>query len=184
MAAQRSGTSGGLSAAVERLSEHAGEWGTERLLDEGLDLVRDSTWADVCVLHAVGSHTATVLARRPGAVGHAEDLPLAGLPEEVPADWFPWGLAPVNPRRFLLVDDASPLPSAPRSSAPTSSTPRPAPTLGELGVRSCLHLPILERSRLVGALHLYWVEPRLAWDDDHGRLLRTLGRFLLDAAPR
>lgn len=168
MAVQRSGTGGGLSAAVERLSEHADEWGAGRLLDEGLDLVRDSTWADVCTLHAVEADGVRVLARRPGW-----QVP-TGPPDLVPTSWFPWGLAPVNARRFLLVEDASVL----------SMAPAPAPTVGEVGFRSCLHLPILERSVPVGALHLYWVEPRLAWDDDHGRLLRTLGRYLLSAASR
>ncbi|HLU41195.1 MAG TPA: GAF domain-containing protein [Microthrixaceae bacterium] len=169
MAVQRSGTRGGLSVAVERLSEHAEKWGTGRLLDEGLDLVRDSTWADVSALYAVEEPAACLVARRPGW-----GVPFPAHADAVPGDWFPWGLAPVHARRFVLVEDASTLPCA----------PPPAPTLGELGFRSCLHLPILERSRLVGALHLYWVEPRLAWDDDHGRLLRTLGRYLLSAATR
>ena len=92
----------------------------------------------------------------------------------VPLDWFPWGLAPVSPRRFLLVSDARTLACDPTSGA----------TLGDIGVRSCLHLPILERQRNIGALHLYWSEPRLVWDDDRGRLLRLLGRFLLGRRSR
>ncbi len=84
----------------------------------------------------------------------------------------PLGLAPLNPQRYLLVEDAAALPSSPDSDQ----------TLGDLGIRSCLHLPILERSAPVGAVHLYWTEPRLNWDDQRGRLLRTLGRFLLARA--
>lgn len=167
MAVRRRGIGGGLSAAVDRLSAHAQEWGAARVLDEGLDLLRDSTWADASMLLEVDPHRATVLARRPG-----EDGPMAAVPRTLPADWFPWGLAPVNPRRFLLVEDATWLRADPDS--PT--------TLGDLGIRSCLHLPILERSVPVGAAHLYWSEPRLAWDDDQGRILRTLGRFLLSTA--
>lgn len=173
MAVQRITAGRGLSAAVERLSAHAADWGTERVLDEGLDLVRDSTWADVSLLHAVGADGIRVVAGRPGLGDGIAGAPgTRDLPDVLPPDWFPWGLAPVSPRRFLLVDDATRLPAAPAG----------LPTVGELGMRSCLHLPILERQRPVGALHLYWAEPRLAWDDDHGRLLRTLGRFLLSTA--
>lgn len=174
MAVQRSGTGRGLSAAVERLSAHAAEWGTERLLDEGLDLVRDSTWADVCVLFAVHDAGVRVVARRPGGADEHTGVDRSiSLPDVLPADWFPWGLAPLNVQRYVLVDDASLLPTVPAG-----------PTVGEMGMRSCLHLPILERQVPVGALHLYWAEPRLAWDDDHGRLLRTLGQYLLGAARR
>jgi len=171
MVVQRSGTGRGLGAAVARLSDHAEEWGGERLLDEGLDLVRDSTWADVVLLHSVERDRVRVVARRPGRAGFDGSHSGPDLPDLVPGDWFPWGLAPVRPKRFLLVDDASLLPVSPGG-----------PSVGDLGLRSCAHLPINERGRPVGALHLYWAEPRLAWDDDHGRLLRTLGRFLLSTA--
>jgi GAF domain-containing protein len=167
MVMQRSGASG-LGAAVARLSEHAPDWSTARILDEGLDLVRDSTWAEFSVLHTVDARGARVVARRPPPV----EQNWAELPGALPASWFPWGLAPVSPKRFLLVEDAWALPVG----------PTPSPTVGDLGMRSCLHLPILERAAPVGALHLYWAEPRLAWDDDHGTLLRTLGRFLLATA--
>lgn len=172
----------GLGSAVARLSQHEPEWGVERVLDEGMDLVRDSTWADVSVLHRIAADGISVVARRPGApsgprllqsrltgtVAHAP-----GLPDSVPADWFPWGLAPVSPARFLLIDDAASLPVSPDG-----------PTVGGLGMTSCLHLPILERNAPIGALHLYWSSPRIGWDDDQGRLLRTLGRYLLSAATR
>jgi GAF domain-containing protein len=169
MVIQRSGAGGRLSAAVERLSQHAGDWSAQRLLDEGLDLVRDSTWAEISMLHSVGPDGIRVVARRPDPGVSGSRVPGADIPSTLPVEWFPWGLAPVNPRRFLLVEDATSLPVGPGR----------APTVAALGMRSCLHLPILERQSPVGALHLYWSEPRLAWDDDHGRLLRTLGRFLL-----
>jgi GAF domain-containing protein len=176
MAVNRIGTYSGLGTAVDRLSEHAVEWGPERLLDEGMDLVRDSTWADVSVLHSVTAQCIEVVALRPGP-GSATTEPneqssLIAVAQFAPLDWFPWGLAPVSPERFLLVDDAGALPISPGS----------AGTVASIGMRSCLHLPILERRTPVGALHLYWSEPRLAWDDDHGCLLRTLGRFLLSTA--
>lgn len=153
---------GGLSAAFERLSTHADEWGPERVMCEGLDLARDASWADECHLFAIRDEHAVQVAARPSP--SADELV-----ETLPLTWFPWGLAPVNPRRFVLVADAAALPAGPEASA----------TLGDRGVASCLHLPILERQRPVGALLLYWSEPHLAWDDERGRLLRMLGRFLL-----
>jgi GAF domain-containing protein len=158
--------SSGLSASFERLSLHADEWGPERVMCEGLDLVRDASWADECRLYAIRDDVAVEVAARPAPASPRD----AG---GVPLDWFPWGLAPVNPRRFVLVADARPLPSSANGDA----------TLGQLGTASCLHLPILERQRPVGALHLYWAEPHLAWDDERGRLLRLLGRFLLGRCP-
>ena len=153
----------GLSADVARLSRHADGWSRERVLDEGLDLVRDATWADACRLFRIdeGGHAEEVAARP------ADLAPRLG---RQPATWFPWGLAPVNPRRFVLISDAAAL----------ACTPDGSPLLGEIGVVSCLHLPILERQRPIGAMQLFWTEPRLAWDDERGRLLRLLGRFLLD----
>lgn len=155
----------GLSGAFAHLCEHAGAWDTARVLDEGLDLARDAVWADACVLHRVQGDEMVEVARRP------VDPDAAGTHRGEPLDRFPWDLAPVQAERFLLVSDARVLPV--RHGAST--------TFGSLGVRSCLHLPILEREAPVGALHLYWSGPRLAWDDDRGRVLRSLGRFLLAA---
>ncbi len=157
---------GGLSAAFERLSSHADEWGPERVMCEGLDLARDASWADECHLFAIRDDHAVQVAARPSPTADQAEPP-------VPLTWFPWGLAPVNPRRFVLVADAAALPTNPDG----------LPTLGDRGVASCLHLPILERQRPVGALLLYWSEPHLAWDDERGRLLRLLGRFLLGRCP-
>lgn len=171
----------GLSASIDRLTAHAGDWGTRRLLDEGLDLVRDASWADSCALLRVHRGRVSVVHRRPGLAAAATAPPLAPggdrgidppvppVAATVPADWFPWGLAPIDADRFVLIDDARNLPLTPDGDV----------TLGSLGVRSCLHLPLRQKARNVGAVHLFWSEPRLAWDDDRGRLLRTLGRFLL-----
>lgn len=165
-------TPSGLSAAFERLSVHADEWGPERVMCEGLDLVRDASWADECRLYAIDDERVREVAARPTPIQPRD-------PDGVPLDWFPWGLAPVSPRRFLLVAEADLLPSAPPRPTDDGAARDPVPTLGELGTCSCLHLPILERQRPIGALALYWAEPRLAWDDERGRLLRLLGRFLL-----
>ena len=154
-----------LSAAIDRLTSHAGDWTTPRLLDEGLDLVRDAAWADACALLRVDDDTVVTVHGRPvDAVG-----PAGIIPSAVPTTWFPWGLPAVRPDRFVLVDDARTLPVSPDDGR----------TLADLGVRSCLHLPVRERGEPMGALHLFWSEPHLAWDDDRGRLLRSLGRFLL-----
>jgi GAF domain-containing protein len=154
-----------LSAAIDRLGAHAGDWSTHRLLDEGLDLVRDASWADSCALLRIDADTVVTVHGRPvDAVAATGPVSPA-----VPVDWFPWGLAPVRADRFLLVDDARLLPVSPEGGS----------SLADHDVRSCLHLPIRERGATVGALHVLWSEPRLAWDDDRGRLLRSLGRFLL-----
>lgn len=155
----------GLSRAFEHLCAHAPHWELARVLDEGLDLARDAVWADACALHRVEGDEMVEVARRPVGVITPE------LPRGEPLNCFPWDLAPVQAERFLLVSDARVLPA--RHGERT--------TLGSLGVHSCLHLPILERDAAVGALHLFWSGPRLDWDDDRGRVLRSLGRFLLAA---
>ncbi len=164
MIGQGAATQLALSSAVDRLTAHAPEWSTERVLDEGLDLVRDRSWADASALFTLRGERVVTLCCRPAA---SDDQP-----DEQPADWFPWGLAPVSPRRFLFVEQAGLLPAAPEGRG----------LLGDLGISSCLHLPILERQQPIGALQLYWREPRLVWDDEQGRILRSLGRFLLRCA--
>lgn len=173
----------GVSAAVDRLTLHASDWSVPRLLDEGLDLVRDASWADASALLSIDSGGATLVHARPtlgnpdrhialtgDGSGPRLDTPLHPLPLE----WFPWGLGPIRPDRFVLVEDARSL----------TTHPEAARTLGSLGIRSCLHLPLRQRGRAVGAIQVFWSQPRLVWDDDRGRLLRTLGRFLLSCADR
>lgn len=155
------------SEAIDRLTRQAGRWSAGRLLDEGLDLVRDTCWADAAALVRLSGPDAEVLHRRPDHLGLDDWCPAA------PRAWFPWGLGSVSPDRYLLVDHATVLPVAPGSPH----------RLGDLGVTSALHLPLREQERAIGALVVLWREPRLAWDDDRGRLLRTLGRFLLAQVP-
>lgn len=170
-----------LSTAVDRLTRHATDWSTQRLLDEGIDLVRDACWADAGALLRVDVDGVEVLHTRPTVGSHRtphptprRDAATSTTTPKLPLDWFPWGLAPVDADRFVLVDDARALTASPGDERP----------LGSLGVRSCLHLPLRQRGRTIGAIHVFWSEPRLGWDDDRGRLLRTLGRFLLECTDR
>lgn len=169
-------------AAIDRFCAASPAWSTARVLDEGLDLARDTAWAERAVLVAISAGATSDAGTRCSPVRGALISEVARRPAPDPSEptdsgpldpgWFPWGLAPVNPRRFLLVGDARALPVAPQS----------AVTFGQLGIRSCLHLPVLERQHPIGALQLAWSSPRTDWDDRLGRLLRILGRLLLSRA--
>lgn len=150
----------GLSSAFERLADHADRWCPSRLMDEGLDIARDAAWADSVAL----------LARRDDQMVQLGTRPLHQVDAGGPMTWFPWGLAPVNPRRFLLIADARALRFASSGRS----------TFEDLGIRSAMHMPLVERGQPIGALQLHWKAPRLAWDDERGPLLRLLGRFLID----
>ena len=63
----------GLSASVDRLTRHATDWSTRRLLDEGLDLVRDVSWADASALLRIRRDQVTVLHTRPIAIADPPD---------------------------------------------------------------------------------------------------------------
>lgn len=152
-----------LSSAIDRLGEKSADWDPGRAIDEGLDIVRDYCWASSCALYDNRSDEIELVGHRP----NVEEL--QGL--TLDRSWFPWGLAPMNPQRFVFVEDARQLPAEPSSSI----------GLGELGIESCLHLPILERDRPLGFIQVFWSETRLVWDDEMGRILRTLGRFLLES---
>lgn len=154
-----------LSAAFERLADHADRWCPSRLMDEGLDIARDAAWADSVSLAARCDDRMELVGSRPSPTRGT-----AGFRDSQPLEWFPWGLAPVRPQRFLLVADAGVLPSAPSSDL----------TLSDLGFHSCLYMPIVERAQTIGALQFHWRSTRLVWDDERGPLLRLLGRFLLD----
>lgn len=167
-----------LADALEWLSLGAEHWDAERVLREGLDLVLATTGADACQLFAVGDELAFQVAERPG--------PVVSIDAGVPSTWFPWGLAAVRPRRFLFIADAAPLLEAPavadQSAAAPSAAPSPAPpsAAGAAGSGgSALHLPIIERHRVIGALHLRWRDPQPSWDDADGPSLRLLARYLL-----
>lgn len=152
-----------LSAAIDRLGEMSRKWSPERILDEGLDIVRDYCWAGSCALYVPQSGRIELVAHRPSSA--------EGCPLELPNGWFPWGLAPMNPQRFVFVEAAGKLPALPGSEM----------KLEDFGIESCLHLPILERDVPLGYMQVFWPETRLVWDDEMGRILRTLGRFLLMA---
>jgi hypothetical protein len=156
-----------MSAAVDRFTVGTATWSARRVLDEGLDLVRDACWADGAALVVVHDAQIRTAHRRPTELGGR-----AWTPDRGPDHWLPWGLAPVRPDRFLLVDRAGALPVAPGA----------APSLRALGITAALHLPIRERHTAIGALQVVWSEPRLAWDDELGAPLRALGRYLLTRA--
>jgi hypothetical protein len=86
---------------------------------------------------------------------------VSALMPDQDADTFPWGMSSLQPRRFVLVEDAAslPMPGGGR--------------MADLGVRSAVHLPMGPRS--LGALHIYWDHPVSTWDDDLGRQLRDVG---------
>lgn len=155
-----------LSSAIDRLSEQSITWSSQRTIDEGLDIVRDYCWAGSCALYDSRSGGIRLVGHRPAL---DSDRTVT-----VPKNWFPWGLAPMNPKRFMFIEDAGLL----------TATPDGAVTLADLGIESCLHLPLLERDSPIGYLQVYWPETRLVWDDNMGRILRTLGRFLLESASK
>lgn len=153
-----------LARAVDALAQESVDLDTNELLDRGIQLVASHAQADGAVLYRYEHDRVRVVRRlRSG---------WSPRPEELPADWFPWSLGQVSPTRFLFVADGRNLPIGPGAS----------PVLGDIGVASCVHLPVLERSQPVGALQLYWAEPLTAWNDDLGPTLRNLGRFLVARA--
>lgn len=153
-----------LVTAVEQLADGAATTTTNELLDRGVSLAAEHSGADGLVLFRNDGDSVRVV-RRLRSVWTPR-------PEELPASWFPWSLGSMSPNRFLFVADCRSLPIGPGSS----------PTLGDIGVHSCVHLPILERAHTVGAMQLFWKEPLGAWDDNVGPALRNLGRFLLARA--
>ena len=153
-----------LASAVEALAHESVDLDTNQLLDRGIHLVAEHTGADGAVLYRYDFDRVRVVRRlRSG---------WSPRPEELPSDWFPWSLGQVSPTRFLFVSDSRNLPIGPGAS----------PVLGDIGVASCVHLPVLERQTPVGALQLFWGEPLSAWDDQLGPTLRNLGRFMVARA--
>ncbi|MGI9577003.1 MAG: hypothetical protein ACR2OH_02255 [Microthrixaceae bacterium] len=94
------------------------------------------------------------------------------LMAEQSAEDFPWCIPTLQPRRFVLVEQAGDLP------LPGGGHVR------DLGLRSAVHLPIGAGS--VGALHIYWDHLVSTWDDVLGAQLRDFGGFVvsrLDESP-
>ncbi|MFM7067986.1 MAG: GAF domain-containing protein [Actinomycetes bacterium] len=146
---------------VEALAARAATSETNELLDAGIRLISQHTGAHGAVLYRYDGERVRVVRRlRSG---------WSPRPEELPIDWFPWSLGKMQPTRFLFVSDCRDLPVGPGES----------PALGDIGVHSCVHLPVLERTTAIGAVQLLWAEHQLAWDDHLGPTLRTLGRFMI-----
>lgn len=152
---------GGLDALVRC----SGDWSAVRLAQECVTLAGELGEADQTALYSrVGSDMTCVSMSPP----HLES-PLA---VEQATDAFPWGIPDLQASRFVLVEDASAL----ECHVGTEDPPR----LADLGFRSALHLPLSAGNRPMGALHLYWHEPRTTWDDRLGALLRAVGVLALD----
>lgn len=156
-----------LLAQLQRVIDQSPYWNRDRLLDEGLDMLRDACWADSVVLYTYDQGNFVAAACRPKAPAY--------VPGIAPSDWFPWGLSQVRPSRFLFIEDAGALAVYPRPDTGYSTMYR----LEEFGIATCLHLPLNEREQPVGALQIFWSSPQQEWDDDLGRLLRTIGHYLL-----
>jgi GAF domain-containing protein len=149
-----------LAAAVAQFSEGLAGLAPSDIISDGLRLIRQQCAADSVTLYSIREQVVTPLGTSPLSQAATETYS---------ASWFPWGLHMAQPQRFLLVQQAEMLPAAPATSQ----------TLGELGVRSCVHLPIVQRQQLLGALQLFWCTPRQTWEDSSGQILRSLGRLLL-----
>lgn len=154
-----------LVAQIDRLTENIAVWPTSRMIDEGLDIVRDHCWAISSALYSRNGGSVTLIGHRPHRSGQQY--------ETIDANWFPWGLGGTNPERFMFIGEAGALPSTIDSTG----------TLADRGITSCAHLPLIERGSPIGYLQIHWGETRLVWDDDAGRVLRVLGRFLLGLGP-
>jgi len=160
MQTQQFQSQGTLAAAVALFSEGLAGLAPSDIVSDGLRLIRQQCAADSVTLFSIHEQVVTPLGTSP--LSHSA----AGV---CSTRWFPWGLHMAQPQRFLLVQQAEMLPADPITSQ----------TLGELGVRSCVHLPIVQRQQLLGALQLFWSTPRQTWDDSNGQILRSLGRLLL-----
>ena len=149
-----------LAAAVANFSESLAGLAPSDILSDGLSLIRQQCAADSVTLYSISQQVVTPLGTSP--LTHPAT-------ETSSTNWFPWGLHMAQPQRFLLVQQAEMLPADPITSQ----------TLGVSGVRSCVHLPLVQRQQLLGALQLFWSTPRQTWDDSNGQILRSLGRLLL-----
>ena len=141
-------------------SRARGQWTDLQLLAAALELCLTSTAADLAVLFGFAGDRAHCLGCRPRHLEH----PLAA---DQSLDWFPWDLRNVRTRRYVFVPEATDLRASPTT------------RLGDLGVRSAIHLPLKAPDSREGALHLLWKEPKDRWDDTWGAQLRALGSFVL-----
>lgn len=157
------------TGGVDAFLRCAPGWPDVRLAQECATLAAEISGAHQTGLYSFDGETFSCVALFPP---HLES-PLA-LPSEVSA--FPWGMGILSASRFLLVEDASSLPAGAGSPA--------GPSLGELGLRSAVHLPLWAGNRAIGAMHLYWTKKVSEWDDQPGALLRAVGVYTFDRISR
>lgn len=92
-------------------------------------------------------------------------------PDRLPLLWFPWSLGNVRPEEYLFVRNAGSLPAGPDSRV----------TLAEVGMRSVLHLPVVNTARLlVGGVCAYWSVERSGWASDRRVDVCSLASDALD----
>ena len=70
---------------------------------------------------------------------------------------------------FLFIADATRLPAGATGDS----------ELGDLGIRSLLHLPVRDHGRSIGAVDVAWARPVPDWDDRYGPIVRNLARLVL-----
>ena len=154
---------------VDAFLKCAPEWPPVRLAQEAVTLSAEIVDATQTALYSFDGATYHCVALCPPQL----DSPLT-VPQGTSR--FPWGIGTVMASRFILIEDAAGL-SASISSAGDV-------TLGALGLRSAVHLPLWAGNRSVGAVHLYWESPVAQWDDRPGALLRALGVYALECIRR
>lgn len=99
-----------------------------------------------------------------------DTAPLFDPEHTVPAKWFPWSMGNLRPTEYVLVETAGALPIHPSSSQ----------TLGELGLSSCLHVPVRGlRGELLGAACVYWSNPTDTWPEEVTPQVSELARSSL-----
>ncbi|NJK99878.1 MAG: PAS domain-containing protein [Spirulinaceae cyanobacterium SM2_1_0] len=102
-------------------------------------------------------------------------LPTMQDMQAVPADTFPWFHTRYLAGEVIQLDRRDQLPDS--ASAERAELERE-------GIQSMLNVPMLYSERLVGFLGLDAVRQRLAWDDEHIKLLRLLGEMVAIAQAR
>jgi hypothetical protein len=111
--------------------------------------------------------TGMLLAGWWAALGHEVAPPASGRP--LPHRWFPWSLGNLRPQNHVFVRNAAELPIRPSSRM----------TVGDLGMGSCLHLPLHDRVELIGAVWAFWEEARDDWPSERSPQLTDLARDAL-----
>ena len=92
--------------------------------------------------------------------------------DPIPFSWFPWSLGNIRPANHVFVRNAAALPLQPTGDS----------RVQDLGMGSCLHLPLHEGIEAIGAVCVYWVDERDDWPDEQAGRLAELGRTALELA--